>query len=225
MVGTGVGCLIAASISSFILGPMAQEEIAEKREKDENVQSIELVRTYIKYCTAPALLLATGTGLVLYGNNMNVERGAAAMAALTLSETTLREYRNKTKEVIGEKKEQKIRDEIAKDALRQNPVEKKGVILTGNGDYLCFDKMSGRYFRSDIEKLKRIENDLDMRMRHQNYITQNELYYEIGMEPIGTGDRNGWNISDGYIQMEFSYDGSVNGEPCLVMNCRTPLTL
>ncbi len=221
LIGAGIGCLISAACSSFIFSPMAQEEIEEKR-SDGDLDTSELIKTYLKYGAVPVLLAGTGIALVVGGNHINIEKSMAAMAAYTLSDTAFKEYQRKTKEVIGEKKEQKIRDEIAKDAIQKNPVNGKEIIITGSGSYLCYDKMSGRYFRSDIEKLKRIENDLDMRMRYKDYITQNELYLEIGMGPVKNGDNIGWNISNGYIQMSFSYDGGINGEPCLVMDCATP---
>ena len=221
LIGAGIGCLISAACSSFLFSPMAQEEIEEKR-SDGDLDTSELIKTYLKYGAVPVLLAGTGIALVVGGNHINIEKSMAAMAAYTLSDTAFKEYQRKTREVIGEKKEQKIRDEIAKDTLQKNPVNGKEIIITGSGSYLCYDKMSGRYFRSDIEKLKRIENDLDMRMRYKDYITQNELYLEIGMGPVKNGDNIGWNISNGYIQMSFSYDGGINGEPCLVMDCATP---
>ena len=221
LIGAGIGCLISAACSSFIFSPMAQEEIEEKR-SDGDLPASEIIKTYLKYGSVPVLLAGTGIALVVGGNHINIEKSMAAMAAYTLSDTAFKEYQRKTKEIVGEKKEQKIRDEIAKDTLQKNPVNGKEIIITGSGSYLCYDKLSGRYFRSDIEKLKRIENDLDMRMRYQDYITQNELYLEIGMGPVKNGDNIGWTISNGYIQMSFSYDGGINGEPCLVMDCATP---
>lgn len=221
LIGAGIGCLISAACSSFIFSPMAQEEIEEKR-SDGDLSTSEIIKTYLKYGSVPVLLAGTGIALVVGGNHINIEKSMAAMAAYTLSDTAFKEYQRKTKEIVGEKKEQKIRDEIAKDTLQKNPVNGKEIIITGSGSYLCYDKLSGRYFRSDIEKLKRIENDLDMRMRYQDYITQNELYLEIGMGPVKNGDNIGWTISNGYIQMSFSYDGGINGEPCLVMDCATP---
>lgn len=221
LIGAGIGCLISAAFSSFVFSPMAQEEIEEIC-SDGDLPTSKAIETYVKYGAAPAVLAGVGIALIVGGNHMNVEKGMAAMAAYTLSDTAFKEYQKKTKELVGEKKEQKIRDEIASDTLKRNPVNGKEIIITGNGSYLCFDKMSGRYFRSDIEKLKRIENALDRRMLDQTYITQNELYLEIGIGPVKNGDNIGWNISNGYIQMSFSYDGGINGEPCLVMDCATP---
>lgn len=226
LIGAGIGCLVSAAFSSFIFSPMAEEEIKEKELSiDSDLPATEIIKSYAKYGAIPSILAATGIALVVGGNHLNVEKGVAAMAAYTLSDTAFKEYQKKTKEIVGEKKEQKIRDEIAKDTLRKNPVNEKEVIITGSGSYLCFDKMSGRYFRSDMAKLKRIETDLDMRMIHQTYVTQNELYLEIGMSPIKNGDNVGWTISNGYIQMAFTYDGGINGEPCLVMDCATPCPL
>ena len=40
-------------------------------------------------------------------------------------------------ETIGEKKEQTVRDAVAKERLEKNPVENKEVIVTAKGDTLC----------------------------------------------------------------------------------------
>lgn len=73
-------------------------------------------------------------------------------------------YQEKVVETIGEKKEQQIRDEVAKEQVAKNPVSKNEVIITGGGETLCYDSLSGRYFKSDIEKLRKAVNELNHTM-------------------------------------------------------------
>ncbi len=90
-------------------------------------------------------------------------------------------------ETIGEKKEQTVRDAIANDRINKNPVSRREVIITEKGNTLCYDAISGRYFKSDIDKLKKAENELNRRMRDEMYISLNEFYYEIGLNPTKIG--------------------------------------
>ena len=107
---------------------------------------------------------------------------------------------------------------MAKETLEKEPVENKEVIITAKGDTLCFDIVSGRYFKSDIDKLKKAENELNRQMRNEMYISLNEFYYEIGLESIKLGDSLGWNIDDGYINLRFSSQLATDGTPCLVID-------
>lgn len=130
----------------------------------------------------------------------------------------MRDYQKKVVETIGEKKEQTVRDAVAKERLEKNPVENKEVIVTAKGDTLCFDAVSGRYFKSDIDKLKKAENELNRQMRDEMYISLNDFYYEVGLEPIKLGDDLGWNIDNGYIDLRFSSQLATDGTPCLVID-------
>ena len=53
-----------------------------------------------------------------------------------------------------------MRDAIAKDRIDKNPVSSREVIITEKGNTLCYDAVSGRYFKSDIDKLKRLKSSL-----------------------------------------------------------------
>ena len=77
-------------------------------------------------------------------------------------------------ETIGKKKEQAIRDDIAKDRVTANPVRE--VVVTDRGSTLCYDSLSGRYFKSDIETLRKTVNDLNRRMRDEMFISLNDFY-------------------------------------------------
>ena len=119
---------------------------------------IETAKTVAPY-VAPAVVFASaGAGCILISNQITLDRGAAAMMAYTITQESLRDYRAKTREIVGERKEKEIKEAVAKDILERNPSAGKEIIITGDGDHLCYDKLSGRYFKSNIEKLKKIYN-------------------------------------------------------------------
>lgn len=219
LMGIGIAGMVATSVMAVRATPKALRLIEDKKAEtnEEKLTPIETVKTTWT-CYLPAVITGGVSVACLIGaNSVNTRRNAALATAYTLSESALKEYQEKVVETIGEKKEQSVRDAIAKDKLEQNPVTNREVIITDKGDTLCFDAISGRYFKSDIEKLKKAVNELNRRMRDEMYISLNEFYYEIGLNSIGIGDELGWNIDNGYIEPSFSSQLAEDGTPCLVI--------
>ena len=111
-----------------------------------------------------------------------------------------------------------MKDAIAKDKIEKDPVSKHEVVFTGKGDTLCYDVISGRYFASDIDAIKKAVNELNRRMRDEMYISLNEYYAEINLDSIAIGDSLGWNIDKGYIDLYFSAQLAPDDTPCMVIN-------
>lgn len=108
---------------------------------------------------------------------------------------------------------------MAKEKIVKNPVRE--VILTEKGgNTICYDAISGRYFKSDRDTINRAVNELNRQMRDGMYVTLNEFYYALGLDGTKLGDDLGWNIEKGYIELDFSSHLDANGTPCLVIDYR-----
>ena len=89
------------------------------------------------------------------------------------------------------------------------------------GNTLCYDAVSGRYFKSDIETIRKAVNELNRRMLRENYVCLNEFYGEIGLPYTNLGDDIGWSIDrDGLIELDLSSQLAEDGTPCLVISYR-----
>jgi hypothetical protein len=173
--------------------------------------------------TWKSYLPALGTGLITVGciigaNHISSRRNAMLVSLYSLTETAFKEYQEKVVETIGRNKEIAVRDEIAGDHIRANPVSKNDIILTGKGEVLCYDTMSGRYFKSNVDRIKRVENDLNRDLRSEMFMTLNEFYEQLGLDHIALGEGVGWNIDKGYLKIVFSAQVSDTDEPCIVLN-------
>lgn len=155
-------------------------------------------------------------------HTMDTKRNAALATACALTESALKEYQSKVVEVVGEKQERAVRDAIAKDQVERTPIENREVVITKKGDMLCFDSISGRYFKSDYEQIRRSMNDLNSRLTHEMYISLNEMYDELGLDNIAVGYELGWNISTGLIDFYYSSQLAKDGTPCLVIGHNNP---
>ncbi len=219
LTGIGIAGMVTTTVMAVKATPKAIELIEEKKSDDDadKLTFVETVKTTWT-CYIPAAVTGSLSIACLIGaSSVNARRNAALATAYTLSESALKQYQGKVIEAIGEKKEQSIRDAVAKDRIDRNPVSSREVIITEKGNTLCYDSISGRYFKSDIEKLKKVENELNRRLRNEMYISLNEFYYEIGLNSIGMGYNLGWNVDHGYIELNFSSQLADDGTPCLAL--------
>jgi hypothetical protein len=214
--------VLAVGVTPKVIRKLEEEKVRKVEESeaapaDPTLTKGEVVKIAWKYYIPAAITGSLSIACVIGATSVNNRRNAAIAAAYTLSETALKDYQNKVAETFGEKKELAVRDAVAKDKVDRNPVSTQEVIITERGNTLCYDVISGRYFKSDIEKLKRAANELNRRMLNEMYISLNEFYYEIGLSGIKAGEDLGWNVDKGLIDLRFSAQVADDGNPCLVV--------
>lgn len=152
-------------------------------------------------------------------------RNAALAMACSVSETALSEFKEKAIETVGEKNVAEIQDRIMKNKVDADPVSKKEVVILGKESTLCYDVFSGRYFKSDIETIRKVENRLNAKMVNgENYVSLNDFYNELGLSNTVIGDTIGWRVDKGLIDVSPSYQAADNGDPCLAIGFITPPT-
>lgn len=224
LTGIGIAGMVTTTILAVRATPKALlliQEAEEVKHQNTDASALTPVET-IKaawLCYVPAAVTGVLSMTCLIGaSSVNLRRNAALATAYTLSESALKEYREKVVETIGEKKEQAVQDAVAKERISKSPVTNQEVIITEKGNTLCYDVISGRYFKSDIEKLKRAANDLSRRMLDEGYISLNDFYYEIALPATKLGDELGWHIDNGLVDLRFSSQLAEDGTPCLVID-------
>lgn len=220
LTGLGVAGFIGTAVSVGKATPKAMMLLEEKKlDLDrEKLTPVEVVQT-VWFCYVPSVVMGALSILcILSANNVNAKRNAALATAYSLSETALKEYKSKVIETIGEKKEKVVRDSISQDKIEKNPVVTKEVVITEKGNYLCYEPLSGRYFKSDIDQVKKAINEVNRRLLLDSYISLNDLYDELGLEYTQIGDKLGWRIEQSLIDIDFSTQTASDGTPCLVLD-------
>ncbi len=222
LTGIGIAGMITTTVLAVRATPKALDLIAAREEALE-VSKLSVVET-IKVTWKPyipcAITGVVSVGCMLGASSVNFRRNAALATAYKLSEAALTEYKDAVMETIGEKKEELVHHKIAENRLKQNPVSKNEVIVAGDGGAtLCYDALSGRYFKSTIQKIEAARNKINEQMLGDNYVSLNEFYERLELEPTKIGDELGWNIfSDGLVEIRFDYQGAEDGTPCLVLD-------
>jgi len=212
-------------VGTVVLAVRATPEAMRRIEEDDFTRPEETARmTRLEQFKAgwkpyvPAAISGTVSIVCIIGaNSIHSKRNAAAIGLYTISEAAFKEYREKIADTIGEKKEREVRGEIAADRMAANPLESNQVFITGMGEQMCYDSLTGRYFKSDIEKIRQAQNNINAECINNMYASQNDFYREIGLPPVALGEEVGWR-TDTMMDIEFYSKLSENGIPCLALD-------
>lgn len=231
LMGIGITGMITSTVFAVKATPKALLLIEEKKEELEvdSLTPAEVIKATWK-CYIPAAITGGVSVACLIGSNsVNAKRNAALATAYKLTETAYAEYRDKVAETIGEKKEKVIKDKISEEKIKENPVSKTEVIITGKGQTLFFEPLSSRYFYSNLDLIKRAENKLNKDIITDAFdqgVSVNDFYMEIGLPTTATGDNLGWKRDywiDIYPSAQMADEGTEHeGEPCIVLNYTNP---
>lgn len=233
LTGIGIAGMVTTTVLAVKATPKALQLIEEeKRKRDheafqkasteqvDHLKPFDVVKVAWKPYIPAVITGAASIGCLIGANSVSARRQAALYSAYKLSETALTEYKEKVVETIGEKKEKTVRDKIAKDKVDKHPASKSEIFITGEGDSLFYDPLSDRYFKSNIESIRRVINDLNFAMGYSNemYVSVSQLYDELGLKRTSISDDIGWNIGDGLIEADFSTQITDDGKPCIVLD-------
>lgn len=225
LTGLGIVGMAATVIMAVRATPKALRKIEEERSEQrvEKLEPVEVVKATWKCYIPAAVTGVVSVACIVGASSVNVRRNAALVAAYKLSETALADYKEKVTEAVGVRKEQNIREKVAQKQIEKTPVDTKEVIITEKGNTLFLDPLSGRYFRSDIEQVRKAANDLNDQIFNgfSGTVTLNDFYEEIGLESNEIGNLMGWNSSN-RINLHIVPGMAKNDEPCLVVEHHNP---
>jgi len=169
----------------------------------------------------PAAMGITTVASIVMANRVSSARLAALTVASALSERRFQEYRDKITEKFGDKEATKVRDEIAQEHVLKNPHDTRQVIIAGSGDVLCYDMLTGRYFMSSAEKIRKAENRINHELNNFMHASLTEFYEEVGLPPTTYTDMVGWHGNDN-LEVQISTVMSDDEKPCLAIDFTPP---
>lgn len=233
LTGSAVVGLLATTISAFKMSPKVHEiwwdhkmTIQHIKEDDKKAKREEVLVTAKELLpvVAPTVVMGTATTACIIGSNgISSRRIAALSTAYAISERAVKDLNDKMTETLGEKKTQAIKDAIVKDKLDKNPppADTNQIIMTGDGDVMCMDVYSGRYFRSNAQKIGQAINELSYQIQNDMYVCLNEFYEKLNIPEIPMGDDLGWNLDDtikGQLPITITAGLTPTQEPCLCVD-------
>ena len=221
LTGIGIAGMITTTVLAVKATPKAIRLIEEaKEEKGEDLTKAETVKTCWKAYIPAAATCVASTACLIGASSVSIRRNAMLATAYKLSETAFSEYKEKVVETIGDEKEKVVREKVSEERIKKNPITKNEIIMTNYGDTQFYETLSGRYFKSDIEQIKKVVNYLNKDMLQDMFgtISLNEFYDELELERIDLGDELGWRVDKGLIEIDFTSKIADNGKPCIVLD-------
>jgi len=216
---TGIGVLgviatsyLAAAASFKAARAIDAKEFVEGTAGDPVQRLKERTSLVWKFYIPPVTTGVATVGAIAYASRLGSKRTAAAISAYAITEKAFGQYREKVVEEIGAHKEQVIRDDIVRDIVSAKPSTE--LIIAGSGEVMCCELHTRRYFMCDMEQLRKAQNDINSMINNELYVTLDEFYDKIGLDPTAHSSELGWD-SDRLMELEFSTVLSSDGRPCL----------
>ena len=224
----GAGTLTTAylaSRASFKASAMIREHESVNGVSDDKKQRIKDRTKLVWKCYIPPAISAGTTVACIFGSNrIGVKKALAATAALNATERKFGEYRDKVMEEYGPRKDEAIRDKIATERVLEKPPPSQDILVSGPGVVLCCELFTGRYFTSDMETLRRAQNEVNSKALKHDFATLDDFYHLIGLRPTSTSNILGWK-SERLMELEISPILTEDRRPCLAFDYNYTTTL
>ena len=221
LMGVGIAGLLFSTVWA-VKATVKATKICEKKKVEENKEHLtfkEVFKATWKLYLPVAIGAVVSVPCIIAGNRISTKRTAVMAAAYTLSKTALDEYQNKTKELIGEKKEKEIRDEVVKDKAKE--IESKEIILSSDGDQLFLEPLTGRYFKSNWNAIQKACNDLNEKALggSSGAYSLDDWFECLGLESTEIGQILGWSTpyygnSHGLMRIHMTTSKTKDNKPC-----------
>jgi hypothetical protein len=190
----------------------------------------EIVKTVWKlYLPGVGILLVVVTSVC--GNaHINAKRMAAVTSLYAASQTDIKAFKEKAKEILGEGKEKKIEDEVEREKVDKNPPPpEEDIVKTGHGNDLFMIGWTGKYVRANPDFLELIRKQINKEMDEEpdEEIMENR-FNELMNLPYCEAGNAIWNkydmLQEGYKEIQFNITTckwmEVNGKKEMVSTLR-----
>lgn len=208
---------IAAMIGGTVFAFKNSNKIDKIKHLYRNESRKEQAKKLIPLYLPSALLTAGGIFCIIHSRNITKNKMAALATAYTVAGKSYKIYRDSVEEVVDDKTKEEIKKKVCKNKVTQNDMIEIPQIDPGSGDVIIFDDCSGRYFKSTINKIDAVINELNQSINRGFDITLNDVYDELDLTPIKIGCELGWQGYGEHIEVHYSGELSENGYPVVSM--------
>lgn len=240
LAGLGIGAFITSTVSAVAATPTAMKKLEEKKKelKADKLTLKETVKTIGPDYAVSAVSCVAGIGCVCASVNSSNKRYIALSTSYSLLDDFTRTYINKTREIVGKSKEEKIRDAVNQERIDKNvPTQNVNIFAPKeDGTYRClfYEPITNRYFWERREKIeiaiakayKEIESSFEEELSVYTWLSLLPQELMKGL-PDGSIDKYmdmGWSRTTPYDGLTIDiksggvvHGGEYDGYPCLVL--------
>lgn len=215
MTGTAIGGVVTTATLASKAGARI-ERLCDFSDAPEQpaAKTVHYIKTTWKHWVPTAISGALTIGSVVMIHWTHQKRYAALMGLYALGNQAFQEYRESIDEVLDDKTKEEVKQRVASKAVHRNEDDLDGALNDVKELTLCYDTFSGRFFQSDIESIRRAENDFNKGLIAHNYGSLNELYSLMGIGGVGAGEDIGWN-SDNLLSIGYNSILTERGVPAM----------
>lgn len=157
-------------------------------------------------CYIPTIAISALTiGSVVLSHRLSAKQIVGLTTALGYFTANRDRLSRKIEEFANRDVLHDIRKEIAEDEWTPGVTVEE----TGNGDLLCFEGYSGRWFRSSFEAVKEGIAEFSCRFMAGEYLSLNDLYECLDIEKTHFGNQWGWPANPDYYDKEPDIEAAV----------------
>lgn len=222
LLGTTIAGVVTTGVLAAKAGYKARGIIddAEGRYIDQFDEEVTELSTQEKIqmtwlCYATAGISGAGTIASAVGTHTIHTKRANAMAAIyAVTSNKLDDMSEKAEKLLGPKKTQELKDEVAQKHADRNPLRSNNeVIIVDDGTELCHDEWSGRWFMSSMRKVEEAFNNFNRDLINNGDASLNDFYEYLGLENIPMGDAFGW--SGEKVELAHGTIAAIDGRPAI----------
>lgn len=226
LVITGMGLCATSTVTAVMKAP---KYVRLKAELDSLPKEERHFKDYLDVASPfilPAVSLTVGLICIGTGYKTKADDYAKVLAAYTMQSEQLKDLQDATKDLLGPKKQEELEAKKMEHSMEHHPYDPDEEAYVENaedkGNDLCYDCLSGRYFRSSINDVKSAVNNFNKTLLYQNWGSLNDLYDEIGIPEIKLGDELGWCVDKDMPEVEVTPVVGPHDEACLCIDYSTP---
>lgn len=220
IVGTGATAFLtgrAAYQSHDLLHDAHELKRLETRDTYAQLTPREKVQTVWQLYVPAVGVGCLTVGCIFFSNRISAKRLAALASAYAITDKAYDEYKDKVEELFGKKKEEEVRAAVAQDNTTRHQVGDEEYEKATGGAVRCQDAWSKRYFWSDMETIKAVQNSINHQILNYGYATLADFYSELRLEATKEAHDIGWN-SDKLMEITFTSTLDNESRPVLVMD-------
>ena len=216
----GVACAgtVATGYLAFKGGVRTADKLVDKESRGVDISKKEMAKIVTKE-VLPAVAVGALTWSAIIASGVISYRKAKALAsAYLLTSEALTTYRAKVVEKLGDGKDDEIMGAIGDDLVADDPPSSAVIFNTGHGNTLFKDRITGRYFRSDLDFIRKQQVEINNWLAAgEDWVSVNEWFSLIDLEQCEDLDGLGWNVEE-KVKFDLAACLSPENEPCILIN-------
>lgn len=233
--GILTGMAVTGSVMTAIFAARAtlhaekilEAKVAKHRDADGNLpmehklNNQQIVALVWKEFLPTAVMGVVTITSIIAANRIGARRAAALAAAFKISEELAEEYKERVTKALGKQKEEQLRADLAHDRMAGKP--EGGLIFVAGTETLFYDEMSGRFFKNDIETVRKAVNEINYKVNNFYHASLTDFYDLIGLGGTEFSDSVGWN-SDELLDVTYTATLYQEGVPAIAISYnKTPI--